>query len=59
MFLPIDISLTMEDILEGVDTNYGSKDDCHEDHISETYDDEGPWTEKYHRKKSRKKLKFL
>jgi hypothetical protein len=43
MFLPIDISLTMEDILEGVDTNYGSKDDCHEDHISETYDDEGPW----------------
>jgi hypothetical protein len=42
MFLPSDISLTMEDILEEDDASSGSDSDYHKDHTSDTYDDEGP-----------------
>jgi hypothetical protein len=58
MFLPSDINLTMEDILEEEGESFGSDSDCHEDYNSDTYDSEWPWTVVSNGRKSRKKLHF-
>jgi hypothetical protein len=58
VFLPSDINLTMEDILEEKCDNSRSKSNCHEDYNSDVYDSEWPWTEVSTRRKSKKKLQF-
>jgi hypothetical protein len=58
MFLPSDINLTMEDILEGEDDCSEADSDYHEDHISDVCDSEWPWTVVSNVRKSRKKLQF-
>jgi hypothetical protein len=58
MFLPSDINLTMEDILEVEDDCSEADSDYHEDHISDVCDSEWPWTVISNVRKSRKKLQF-
>jgi hypothetical protein len=48
----------MEDILEVEDDCSEAESDYHEDHISDVYDSEWPWTVVSNVRKSRKKLQF-
>jgi hypothetical protein len=70
MFLPNDISLTIEDIVGSNAPNYGEYE-CgsdthisvegeydHDSHISDEYDGAEPWVEVSRRRSSKKKLKF-
>jgi hypothetical protein len=56
MFLSSDINLTIEDILEVEDDYSEAESNNHEDHISDVYDSEWPWTVVSNVRKSRKKL---
>jgi hypothetical protein len=55
MFLPQDISLSVEELVGSADNNQFEND---ETHISEEYDYEEPWTEVSYKNRSRKKLVF-
>jgi hypothetical protein len=55
MFLPQDISLTVEDM---VGTSSRIQDDEQITHISEDSGDEEPWTEVSYKNRSRRKLLF-
>jgi hypothetical protein len=55
MFLPQDISLSVEELVGSADSNQFEDD---ESHISEENDYEEPWTEVSYKNRSRKKLVF-
>jgi hypothetical protein len=55
MFLPQDISLTMDDM---IGTSSRSQEDEQSTHISEDSGDEEPWTEVSYKTMSRRKLLF-
>jgi hypothetical protein len=69
MFLPSDISLSVDEMLGPNKDKHDMHDecdshssvegeDCHDSHISDEYDDGHAWTEVCRKKSSRKKLKF-
>jgi hypothetical protein len=55
MFLPQDISLTVEELIGSTSKDHEEED---ETHISEDSDYEEPWTEVSFKNRSRKKLIF-
>jgi hypothetical protein len=58
MFLPSDISPSVEELVNSNATNYGMHEDCDSPHNSVEDNDMESWVEVSYKNKSRKKLKF-